>query len=224
MVLAVKSPAIITHKLLPCRAKRYGAHAWMMEFAEQAGDESFAIAAMIREQLIRQAPLHLTEWTFSYTRVLLEYEPGKCPEQAPEFFTIAEQTMSAAEKIIPCCYDGSDLSRVAQHCGMNVDEVIALHCAPVYRVHFLGFAPGFPYLSGLDPRLATPRLDVPRTQIPAGAIGIGGSQTGIYPLPTPGGWNLIGHTKMPIFDPKAALEDAFFFQPGDLVRFEPAQA
>jgi len=224
MVLAVTSSANITSKLLPCRCKRYGADAWLVEFAEQAGDESFALAGMIRLQLMSDPPIHLIEWTFSYTRVLLEFTKGHCPQEAPMFYYIDLQDNAAREKIIPCHYDGPDLERVARHCGMPIDEVVARHCAPLYRVHFLGFAPGFPYLSGLDPRLSTPRLDAPRTVIPAGSIGIGGEQTGIYPLPTPGGWNLIGHTTLAIFQPSAAIDSAFHFQPGDMVRFVPIDA
>lgn len=221
MVFAVTNSTIITSKLLHCRYKQYGADAWLVEFAEQASDESFAVAGMIRQQLISDPPIHLIEWTFSYTRVLLEFTKGHCPEEAPKFFHVDQPGMISREKIIPCRYDGPDLERVARHCGMPIDEVVARHCAPLYRVHFLGFAPGFPYLSGLDPLLSTPRLDAPRSVIPAGSIGIGGEQTGIYPLPTPGGWNLIGHTTLEIFQPSAAIDSAFHFQPGDTVRFVP---
>lgn len=224
MVLAVTNSAIITSKILTYRCKRYGADAWLVEFAEHAGDESFAVAGMVRQQLVNDTPQHLIEWTFSYTRVLLEFDKGYCPEEAPMFYHIEKQASISREKIIPCHYNGPDLERVARHCGMPIDEVVARHCAPLYRVHFLGFAPGFPYLSGLDPRLSTPRLDAPRSFIPAGSIGIGGEQTGIYPLPTPGGWNLIGHTTLEIFQPSAIIDSAFHFQPGDMVRFVPTDA
>lgn len=107
-------------------------------------------------------------------------------------------------------YSGEDLSRVARHCGLSVDELIARHTAPEYLVAMIGFQPHFPYLFGLDPLLETPRLETPRVLVPAGSVAIGGAQTGIYPAPSPGGWNLIGLT-----DP-AAL---FTLQPGDRVRF-----
>ncbi len=96
------------------------------------------------------------------------------------------------EIIIPVVYDGEDLALVAEHCGFSTDEVIKRHSAGEYLVAMVGFKPHFPYLMGLDPALETPRLPSPRTRIPAGAVAIGGAQTGIYPQESPGGWNLIG--------------------------------
>ena len=127
--------------------------------------------------------------------------------------------------VIPVRYGGAwgpDLGEVAAHCGLSEKEVVARHCAPVYRVHFLGFAPGFPYLGGLDPALATPRRDTPRTAVPMGSVGIAGSQTGIYPLETPGGWRLIGRTPLTLFDPQR--EPPCLLRAGDLLRFEPLGA
>ena len=83
---------------------------------------------------------------------------------------------------------------------MTIEEVIERHTAPIYDIHFLGFLPGFPYLSGLDEKLHRPRLKSPRPRIPAGSVGIAGSQTGIYPQSSPGGWNLIGRTPIKLFD------------------------
>ena len=103
---------------------------------------------------------------------------------------------------IPVCYGGElgpDLEIVARHTGLTLAEVIAYHSAPEYLVHMIGFAPGFPYLGGLDTRLATPRRAEPRPLVPAGAVGIAGAQTGIYSLPTPGGWQLNwAHATAPI--------------------------
>jgi inhibitor of KinA len=107
---------------------------------------------------------------------------------------------------IPVCYGGShgdDLAAVAEHHGLEPEDVIRLHCAPTYEVHLLGFVPGFAYLGGLDLRIATPRRDVPRKVIAAGSVAIGGEQTGIYPSATPGGWNLIGRTPWWLFRPEA---------------------
>ncbi|MGB3618681.1 MAG: 5-oxoprolinase subunit PxpB, partial [Catalinimonas sp.] len=102
---------------------------------------------------------------------------------------------------LPVCYDGPDLDFVARRAGLTPTEVIALHTMPTYDVHFVGFAPGFPYLGGMDPRLATPRRAEPRPLVAAGAVGIAGGQTGVYPLASPGGWQLIGRTPRPLFDP-----------------------
>lgn len=114
---------------------------------------------------------------------------------------------------------GPDLDDVAQHCGLRPREVVELHASVDYVVWFLGFQPGFPYLGGLPERLASPRRAEPRLVVPAGSVGIGGSQTGIYPLPTPGGWQLIGHTPLPLFDP--TRKTPVLLAPGDIVRFVP---
>jgi len=123
---------------------------------------------------------------------------------------------------IPVVYGtaaGPDLGEVARHAGLTEKQVVELHSSADYVVWFLGFQPGFPYLGGLPEQLATPRRAEPRLQVPAGSVGIGGSQTGIYPLATPGGWQLIGHTSLPLFDP--ASDEPVLLRPGDTVRFIP---
>ena len=116
--------------------------------------------------------------------------------------------------------DGPDLDIVAQELKIAPQELIARHCAPRYRVAMLGFAPGFPYLLGLDPELNSPRLATPRSMVPAGSVGIGGSQTGIYPCASPGGWRIIGRTSLTLFD--AARESPSLLVAGDHVRFVPS--
>jgi len=123
---------------------------------------------------------------------------------------------------IPVVYGtaaGPDLGEVARHAGLTEKQVVELHASIDYVVWFLGFQPGFPYLGGLPEQLATPRRDEPRLQVPAGSVGIGGAQTGIYPLATPGGWQLIGHTPLPLFDPHR--DEPVLLRPGDTVRFIP---
>ncbi len=120
---------------------------------------------------------------------------------------------------IPVSYDGPDLGDVAAHCGISPAEVVQRHTAAEYVVYFLGFQPGFAYLGGLDASLHTPRRSEPRVAVPAGSVGIGGAQTGIYPLATPGGWQLIGRTALPLFDARA--EPPTLLAPGDRVRFMP---
>ncbi|MCU7783547.1 5-oxoprolinase subunit PxpB [Lelliottia amnigena] len=123
---------------------------------------------------------------------------------------------------IPVVYGGAggpDLGEVARHAGLSEKQVVELHSSIDYVVWFLGFQPGFPYLGGLPERLATPRRAEPRLQVPAGSVGIGGAQTGIYPLVSPGGWQLIGHTPLPLFDSKR--DEPVLLRPGDTVRFVP---
>ncbi|MGB7192346.1 MAG: 5-oxoprolinase subunit PxpB [Collimonas pratensis] len=121
---------------------------------------------------------------------------------------------------IPVVYGGDsgpDLEEVARHTGLSPAEIVKRHTAAEYIVYFIGFQPGFPYLGGLDPKLATPRRSEPRLLVPAGSVGIGGSQTGIYPAASPGGWQLIGRSELQLFDPSASPPT--LLQPGDRVRF-----
>ncbi|SIQ00059.1 sensor histidine kinase inhibitor, KipI family [Aeromonas sp. RU39B] len=133
---------------------------------------------------------------------------------------------TAREVLIPVIYGGDagpDLADVARHTGLTEREVVARHSGASYVVYFLGFLPGFPYMGGLPPELTTPRRAEPRVAVPAGAVGIGGSQTGIYPLASPGGWQLIGRTPLPLFNPAetATGSGPTLLRPGDRVRFVP---
>lgn len=121
---------------------------------------------------------------------------------------------------IPVHYGGEagpDLAFVAKHTGLTPKEVVERHVAGQYVVFFLGFQPGFAYMGGLEEKLHTPRRPEPRLGVPAGSVGIGGAQTGIYPATSPGGWQLIGRTDVPLFDP--ARTPPTLLQPGDQVRF-----
>jgi KipI family sensor histidine kinase inhibitor len=121
---------------------------------------------------------------------------------------------------IPVIYggtDGPDLDIVARHTGLSTREVIERHSQGQYLVYFIGFMPGFAYMGGLEPALATPRRDQPRVSIPAGSVGIGGEQTGIYPMSSPGGWQLLGRTALQLFDPNQTPPT--LLRPGDRVRF-----
>ena len=126
---------------------------------------------------------------------------------------------------IPVAYGGEhgpDLDDVAAHTGLTAAAVVRLHAAADYRVAMVGFAPGFPYLVGLPARLAVPRLDVPRLRVAAGAVGIGGGQTGVYPVATPGGWRIIGRTPLALF--RADRAPPALVAAGDRVRFMPVGA
>lgn len=144
-----------------------------------------------------------------------------------ELRTIAEEDEISAEVHgtqieVPVCYGGElgpDLASVAREIGATADEVIAMHCAPEYRVYMVGFIPGFAYMGVVDPRLALPRLARPRTRVPAGSVAIAAGQTGVYPMETPGGWHLLGRTPVRPFD--ASRDEPVLFKPGDRVKFHP---
>nr|WP_238346252.1 5-oxoprolinase subunit PxpB [Luteimonas saliphila] len=145
----------------------------------------------------------------------------------------ASMQVPATTVEIPVCYAPAcapDLDDIAAHAGLSRADVVALHCAGDYRVAMVGFAPGFPYLIGLDPRLAMPRLASPRTHVPAGSVAIGGAQAGIYPRASPGGWRLVGRTPLALFDPSwpspclLAAGQRVRFRPIDEAAFEALQA
>jgi inhibitor of KinA len=126
---------------------------------------------------------------------------------------------------IPVCYGGDfgpDLIEVSDRARMAPDRFARLHCAAHYLVHAIGFTPGFPYLGGLPHALHTPRRETPRVRVAAGSVGIGGAQTGVYPLASPGGWQIIGRTPLPLFRP--ALHPPALLRPGDRVWFRPITA
>ncbi len=123
---------------------------------------------------------------------------------------------------VDVCYGGEcgpDLAEVAAFARASEEEVIALHSAPTYRVYVVGFVPGFPYMARVHPRLDIPRKATPRTRVPAGSVAIAAGQTGIYPAETPGGWHLIGRTRLKPYE--ASRPQPFLFKPGDQVRFRP---
>jgi inhibitor of KinA len=143
---------------------------------------------------------------------------------APRVKRPAKEKRGALHEI-PVCYApefAPDLEEVARHAAITPEEVIRLHSASEYRVHCVGFLPGFPYLGGLPRELTTPRRSAPRTQVPAGSVGIGGVHTGIYPAPSPGGWNLVGRTPIRLFD--VASDQPALLQAGDRVRFKAITA
>lgn len=163
----------------------------------------------------------------SYRSLLIHYDPMECSHE--KLLLTVERCLSdsasagAAKGMrieIPVCYGeelGPDLDHVAAFHGLTPEQVIDLHRAPVYRVCMIGFAPGQPYLGGLDERLFTPRLASPRKRVPAGSVGIADRQTGIYSIDSPGGWRLIGRTPLRLFDPLRA--SPFLLGTGDEVRF-----
>lgn len=187
-------------------------------------DESAALrfAAAAR----RDDPPWLVDVVQAYASVAVFYDLDRCNYQtaADHLRRLADRAEHFPEAIesrlhvIPCCYEyGPDLTRVAEQTGLAADDVIRLHAATEYVVYAIGFCPGFPYLGYLPPELCgVPRLPAPRLSVEAGSVGLTGRQTGIYTLPRPGGWNLVGRTPLVLVD----VADGYFpLCTGDRVRF-----
>lgn len=162
-----------------------------------------------------------TTVTIFYNPLLADYETvvSHLKEMMEE---IAEESLNTIPVTveIPVLYGGAqgpDLPFVAAHTGLSESTVIDLHTSSAYLVHMIGFAPGFPYLGGLNERIATPRKVSPASKIPAGSVGIAGMQTGIYPIETPGGWQIIGQTPLKLFD--AARNPPALLKAGNRLRF-----
>jgi inhibitor of KinA len=160
----------------------------------------------------------------AYASVLISFDPLRTThaelEQAVHAAAAPAPETPARLIEIPVCYGGEfgpDLDDVAAHNHLTPSQVIDLHSSAEYLVYFLGFSPGFPYLGGMPEQLATPRLPSPRKHVPAGSVAIGGPQTGIYPLASPGGWRIIGRTDLELFDPDR--RPPTLLETGDRVRF-----
>jgi KipI family sensor histidine kinase inhibitor len=171
----------------------------------------------------------LVEAIPTYRSLGIEYDPTRLPLEALEeeiralLARVDRATLPPPRVVeLPTVYGGEygpDLPFVASHTGLTEAEVVRLHSQTPYRVYMIGFTAGFAYLGGLPERLQTPRLTTPRVRVPRGSVGIGGSQTGAYPAETPGGWQLIGRTPVPLFDP--FREPPTPMQAGDAVHFVP---
>ncbi|MFN2313631.1 MAG: 5-oxoprolinase subunit PxpB [Bacteroidales bacterium] len=202
-------------------------------FIIKAGDAiSEEINATVRKLLVRLEMENIsgiTDFIPSYNQLMVCYDPSvldykqlleiseKCAAdlgalELPEAGVIHVAVLYGGEY-------GPDLQYVAEYNGLTVDDVITIHSSVACLVYMLGFTPGFCYLGGMDKRIATPRQETPRLKIPSGSVGIAGDQTGIYPLESPGGWQLIGRTPLRLFNPDSKPE--FLFRAGDYIRFYP---
>lgn len=211
-------------RFLPC-----GDSAVTVEFSKEMNEETNRkirfLAAKIESENIRG----VSESVPTFCSMTIYFDPFVISREKLEkkiLKIVNSYKESSAEKrrvfLIPVCYEGEhapDMEDVCSLTGLTKDEVIKIHTSTDYLIYMLGFLPGFPYLGGMDKRIEAPRLDTPRTVIPAGAVGIGGKQTGIYPLASPGGWRLIGRTPVKVYDPNR--EEPIVYKAGDYIRFYP---
>ena len=215
----------MNYPILPC-----GDCAVTVQVGYEISEETNRKVVSLMRALAEAAIPGLRELVPSYSAVCVHYDSEQISyDQLLERLNNLEikelSSESASQKIveIPVCYGGEygpDLAFVAEHNGLSPEEVIAIHSGGTYLVYMLGFLPGFAYMGGMDERIATPRLTSPRARIPAGSVGIAGGQTGIYPLASPGGWQLIGRTPVKMF----AMEGEtgrFALSAGDRVKFVP---
>ena len=201
----------------------------VVEFANEISE---TINRTIRNYVtnLKEQKIHgINEIIPTFRSVLVQYDPRFISHETllctlKEVLDMPRKAEESSVKTveIPVCYEGEyapDIEYVAEHAGLSVEEVIKIHSSKDYLIYMLGFLPGFCYLGGLDERIHTPRLANPRIKISAGSVGIGGSQTGIYPLDSPGGWQLMGMTPVKTYDPDR--EVPILLEAGDYIRFIP---
>lgn len=184
-----------------------------------------ATVAIIKEQHIEG----VVDIIPAFCSLLINYDPrvisyDRMRERMEKILSMEIAADAQKKRVyeIPVCYGGTygpDLATIAEHAGLSEQEVIDIHSSTDYLIYMLGFLPGFTYLGGLDERIHTPRLANPRIRIPAGSVGIGGSQTGIYPMDSPGGWQLMGMTPVKTYDPER--EVPILVEAGEYIRFVP---
>ena len=205
-----------------------GDQAVLVEFGDEISPETNARVHGLARAIEEASIEGVVDLIPAYDSLLVQYDATAVSmgDLQARIMDLDSERVASAEggRVVelPVLYGGEhgpDIERVAEHAGMSVDEVIRLHSGTDYLVYMLGFTPGFPYLGGLDDRLATPRVATPRLEIPGGSVGIAESQTGVYPLTSPGGWNIIGRTPLSLFDP--TREPPSLLAPGDLVSFVP---
>jgi KipI family sensor histidine kinase inhibitor len=198
--------------------KPLGDAAWLVEFPDGT---SLSWVLGLAAALDENRPCGVVDVVSSFASLAVHFDAGD-PLEIREWMETAwrqthEEMPSGREIEVPVCYQGMDLEEVAAQVGMTVAEVIALHSGAGYTVAAVGFSPGFPYLSGLPARLGVPRRSTPRLAVPAGAVAIAGGQAGIYPFSSPGGWHVLGHTDISLFD--SSRGRPALLRPGDRVKF-----
>lgn len=203
-----------------------GDSALVVTFGEEISlDINRRVQALVR-LVARERLAGIEECVPTYSTLLVHYDPLQWRYAQVRNWLAGQVREAESSPVepprrieIPTRYDGPDLEFVARHHHLAIEDVIRIHSSGEYLVYMMGFTPGFPYLGTLDDSIATPRLETPRSHVPAGSVGIAGRQTGIYPVDSPGGWRVIGHTPRRLFDPTET--PPFLLAPGNVVRFVP---
>lgn len=206
-----------------------GDSALLIEFEQKIAPEINAQITAFVHLLKEQHIEGVTDLIPAFASLLINYDPRvigykdlKARIEELLKIEVSEEASEARVFEIPVCYGGEygpDIANIAENAGLSEQEVIDIHYSKDYLIYMLGFLPGFVYLGGLDERIHTPRLANPRISIPAGSVGIAASQTGIYPLNSPGGWQLLGMTPVKTYDPER--ETPILVEAGDYIRFVP---
>jgi inhibitor of KinA len=217
----------VARHALSYRAIPASDHSLLISFGEEISFEHHQRVRALTQRLLKQPPDAIVNIHPAYSSVLVTFDPFRTTFQEIDSSVRNLLTEAMTEAIppprqieIPVCYDeafGPDLADVAATNRLTPEEVVRIHAEGNYYVAFIGFTPGFGYLVGMSPKIAAPRLSTPRTQVPAGSVAIGGAQTGIYPISTPGGWRIIGRTPLRLFAPERKSPSLLTF--GDEVRF-----
>jgi inhibitor of KinA len=214
---------------LPLDVAPLGDAAAVVRFGDTIDRDVHRKVRALSDYLTRHPLAHSSEHVPAYATVTIYYDVMRCTfrEVRDELQRIVSRLVTRSDPEpriveIPVCYGGDfgqDLEFVARHNSLSVDDVVEIHSTADYLVYMIGFAPGFPYLGGMSERIAAPRRESPRLKIPTGSVGIAGMQTGVYPMETPGGWQLIGRTPLELFRP---VEDPpALLRVGDTIRFRP---
>ena len=209
-----------------------GDAALVVEFGEEISLEINRQVHILAHALERNLFPGLREAVPSYRSLLVHYDPLQLSCEEVKVFVSGvlqkcKEVLPLESRLVklPTVYGGEfgpDIEFVAEHNGLSVEAVVQIHSSVTYTVYMLGFTPGFPYMGTLSEAIVTPRLSTPRKSVPAGSVGIAGSQTGIYPIATPGGWRLIGRTPVTLFDLERSPPTVL--RPGDQVQFVPIPA